>query len=114
VRTREIEVQAVHVEPRNPVMALSGEIDMATADQVAVLLTPLIEAGGPVAIDVSDVTFMDSTGIHMLTQAADELADNGCIIVHGIHGAVRDVIEIVQLRSVRQNLHIIECTVLAA
>jgi anti-sigma B factor antagonist len=107
-------VQAVLAQPRNPVMALSGEIDMATADEVAMALMPLIEAGGPVAIDVSDVTFMDSTGIHVLTQAADKLGDRGCIIVHGIHGAVREVIEIVQLRSVRRNLHIIDCTVLAA
>jgi anti-sigma B factor antagonist len=107
-------VQAVEAQTRNPVIALSGEIDMANAGQVARLLSPLIEAGGPVAIDMSEVTFMDSTGIHMLVHVADELGDRGCLIIHGVHGAVRDVIEIVQLRSVRGNLHIIECGVLAA
>jgi anti-sigma B factor antagonist len=107
-------VQAVEAEPRNPVMALSGEIDMATAERLARLLRPLIEAGGPVTIDVSDVTFMDSTGIHLFVRAADELGDRGCLIVHGAHGTVREVIEIVQLRSIRRNLHIIECGVLSA
>lgn len=107
-------MQAVQAEPRNPVMALSGEIDMATADQVAAVLQPLIEAGGPAAIDVSDVTFMDSTGIHLLLRVADELGDRGCLIVHGVHGAVREVLDIVQLRSIRRNVHVIECGVLSA
>ena len=106
-------MQAVKAKPREPVMALSGEIDMATADQVAAVLQPLIEAGGPVTIDVSDVTFIDSTGLHLLVRAADELGDRGCLIVHGAHGPVREVAEIVQLRSIRPNLHIIECGVLS-
>jgi anti-anti-sigma regulatory factor len=62
---------------------------------------------------VSGVTFMDSTGIHLMVRAADELGDRGCLIVHGAHGGVSEVIQIVQLRSIRRNLHIIECGVLS-
>jgi anti-sigma B factor antagonist len=107
-------VQAVEAQPGKPVMALSGEIDMASAGELTVLLKPLIEAGGPVTIDVSEVMFMDSTGIHAMLQAADALEGRGCLIVHGAHGAVRGVLEIVQLRSARRNLHVIDCDVLAA
>jgi anti-sigma B factor antagonist len=107
-------VKFVEGASRNPIIALSGEIDMAGADEIMVLLEPLIEAGGPVAIDLSDVTFMDSTGIHVMLEAADALGDRGCLIVHGAHGPIREVMEIVQLRSVRRNLHIIDCDVLAA
>jgi anti-anti-sigma factor len=109
-----VSVKSVEAAARNPIIALSGEIDMASADDVTVILRPLIDAGGPVTIDVSEVTFMDSTGIHVMLQAADALGDRGCLIVHGVHGSVREVMEIVQLRSVRRNLHIIDCDVLAA
>ena len=98
--------------PGNPVIALSGEIDMATAEGITSMLEPLVEAGGPVVIDLSNVTFMDSTGLHALLEAAKALSERGCIILHGANGAVAKVIEITRLREARPNLHIIECSVL--
>jgi anti-anti-sigma factor len=98
----------------NGVIRLSGEIDLATADGVALLLKPMIEAGGPVVIDLSDVTFMDTTGIHVLVQAAEDLAQRGCLIVHGARGGVSEVITLTQLGSLRPNIHIMDCEVLQA
>ena len=46
----------------NGVIHLTGEIDLASADGVALLLRPMVEAGGPVVVDLSNVTFMDTTG----------------------------------------------------
>jgi hypothetical protein len=40
-------MQTVPTEFRNPVVALSGEIDMANAVGIAQSVKPLIEAGGP-------------------------------------------------------------------
>jgi anti-sigma B factor antagonist len=105
-------VQGTEMRSGNPVLFLSGEIDMASAEGVTASLRPLIEAGGPVIIDVSKVTFMDSTGLHVLLEAAKALGERGCIIVHGADGAVAKVIEIVGLAQTRENLHVIECTVL--
>jgi anti-anti-sigma factor len=98
---------------RNPVLALAGEIDMASAEGVTSSLKPLIEAGGPVVVDVSRVTFMDSSGLHLLVEAAMALGERGCIIIHGANGAVARVVEITRLSEVKENIHLIECSVLA-
>jgi anti-sigma B factor antagonist len=105
-------MQGTEVRSGNPVLLLSGEIDRASAEGVSSSLRPLIEAGGPVIIDLSRVTFMDSTGLHVLLEAAKVLGERGCIIVHGAQGAVAKVIEITRLAQTRGNLHIIECSVL--
>ena len=44
----------------------SGEIDMATVDQLKETLTELCVDGATVRLDMRDVTFMDSTGINAL------------------------------------------------
>jgi anti-anti-sigma factor len=98
------------VIPGNPVLTLPMEVDMANADEVRASLAPLIERGGPVVIDLSAVQFMDSNGIHALAEAATEIADRGCIIIHGANRQVSNLFEIVQLRSIRPNIHIIDCT----
>ena len=105
-------MQGTEVRSGNPVLFLSGEIDMASAEGVTSSLRPLIEAGGPVIIDLSKVTFMDSTGLHVIVEAAKALGERGCIIVHGADGAVAKVIEIIGLAQTRENIHIIECAVL--
>ena len=55
---------------------------------------------------------MDSSGLHVLLEAAKALGERGCIIVHGAHGPAAKVIEITRLAQTRENLHIIECSVL--
>jgi anti-anti-sigma factor len=105
-------MQGTEVRSGNPVLFLSGEIDMASAEGVTSSLRPLIEAGGPVIIDLSKVTFMDSTGLHVIVEAAKALGERGCIIVHGADGAAAKIIEITRLAQTRENLHIIECSVL--
>ena len=105
-------MQGLEVASGNPVLFLSGEIDMASAEGVTASLRPLIEAGGPLIVDVSKVTFMDSTGLHVIIEAAKALGERGCIIVHGADGAVAKVIEITRLAQTRENIHIIACAVL--
>jgi anti-anti-sigma factor len=59
-------------------LAVGGEIDMATADQVAERLLAIAEGGeGHVEIDMSKVTFCDSTGLKVLLDAHRTLADAG-------------------------------------
>jgi anti-anti-sigma factor len=106
-------VPAVSVSTGNPVIAFSGEIDMAVADAVGSALSPWVRAGGPIIVDLSGVTFMDSTGLHVFVQAAQRLGERGCLIIHGAHGAVRTVLEITKLDEALENMHFIGCTVLA-
>ena len=101
----------VDVTTGNPLIAFAGEIDMATSDRFASALQPWVEAGGPVTVDLSGVSFMDSTGISALVRVAKALGDRGCIVIHGAHGSVQKVFEITGLDSV-PNIHIIPCMVL--
>jgi len=101
----------VGVSTGNPVIAFSGEIDLATAESFVSALGPWVEAGGPVTVDLSKVTFMDSTGIHAVIGAAEALGDRGCIIIHGAHDGIQKVFELTMLDSV-PNIHVIPCEVL--
>lgn len=103
----------VDVRRGNPVVAFSGEIDMAVAEEVSAALETWTSAGGPVTVDLSDVTFIDSAGIGVLLRAAAELSERGCIIVHGARGPVKKVFELTGVES-GPNIHIIPCSVLAA
>jgi anti-sigma B factor antagonist len=49
------------------VLTVRGDIDLATAPALLEVLHPVLERdSGPVVIDLSEVPFMDSTGVHVL------------------------------------------------
>jgi anti-sigma B factor antagonist len=104
-------LDTVAVRTGNPVIAFSGEIDMSTVEAMSSGLQPLTEAGGPLTVDLSKVSFMDSSGIHALFMAAAALGDRGCIILHGVDGSVDKVLRITGADSV-PNIHVVGCSVL--
>ncbi|MFG6191701.1 STAS domain-containing protein [Nonomuraea sp. JJY05] len=81
-----------------------GEVDAATADQ----LTACIErdhpdAGLPLVLDLSGVSFMDSSGLHVLVQQFHRLDERGAgLYLAAPHERVR---RILQLTGVDQLLH---------
>jgi anti-sigma B factor antagonist len=105
-------VQALAVSAGNPVVALSGEIDMATADAMEAALEPSLKAGGPLTLDLSGVTFMDSTGLYVVIRAAECLTGRGCLIIHGAHGPVWKLLQLTKLDGALENTHFTECSVL--
>jgi anti-sigma B factor antagonist len=56
------------------VLHIKGEIDLATAPQLRARLQTL---GGTVVVDLSDVAFLDSTGIGVLVAARKRLSAAG-------------------------------------
>jgi len=92
---------------------LTGEMDMATADQLDSVIAPAVSEGGPVMLDISSLDFMDSSGLHVILRAATSLTDRGCVVIHGLDGNVsmRRLFEIAQIDKVR-NIHVIPCTVM--
>lgn len=47
------------------VLAVRGEVDLASAHDLVLAATPA-DADGPLALDLSEVTFIDSTGVSAL------------------------------------------------
>jgi anti-anti-sigma factor len=70
-------------------LTLRGELDLATTGR---LEAALAEAGRPVLLDLSGLTFMDSTGVRVLLEAAD-LAGGGLRIIPPVDGDARVTIE---------------------
>jgi anti-anti-sigma factor len=81
------------------IVSLHGELDIASADGLADALVEV--AGSTVVVDLSDLAFMDSTGISALAAARNRILaeDQGRLIVTRPGGIVRKALEIVGLSS---------------
>ncbi|HET6712929.1 MAG TPA: STAS domain-containing protein [Actinomycetota bacterium] len=78
------------------VVRVEGEIDLANASELAEMLEPAGTSGGPVTVDLADVTFIDSSGLHALLEfAAHSLNGNGPLTIANPSRTVRRVMEIV-------------------
>ena len=81
------------------IVALHGELDMASADGLADALVEV--AGSTVVVDLSRLAFMDSSGISALVVARNRiLADGqGQLVVTRPGGIVRRALEILGLSA---------------
>jgi anti-anti-sigma factor len=86
-------------------ISLAGELDLSTAPELDEVLQEAVEHGGAVLIDLTELSFMDSTGIHSFLKAADSLRGRGCLILHGEQDRVRRVLDLVGLNGNIRNLH---------
>lgn len=79
------------------IVRLSGEIDVANSEAVQGHLAGLVELGHLV-IDLSGVTFMDSSGLSALIVAHKRTESLGhSVRLVGAHGPVRRVLEVTQI-----------------
>lgn len=77
-------------------IALTGELDLASADDVEAELAR-VEAtdAGSIVLDLSGLTFMDSTGVRLLVSAhARSRADTGRLTLRRGPAAVQRVMEL--------------------
>ena len=66
--------QAKQVGQDIAVLTVRGEIDIATAPAMLEVLLPVLDRdSGPVVIDLSEVPFIDSTGVHALVDTLRRL-----------------------------------------
>ena len=71
---------------------LSGEYDLTRRDEVALLFGELIP-GGPVVVDVTDVTYVDSAFLHALTALHFRFKEWGVTLV-GARPQIRRVLQV--------------------
>jgi anti-anti-sigma factor len=87
----------IAVEPVEDAILVSatGEIDMSTVDVLEGELTMAREEGSTVLLDLSGVTFIDSTGLHLLLEASHSSAvsDWGFFVVRPSE-AVQRLVEV--------------------
>ncbi len=81
------------------VVEVAGEVDMATAPQLKQALNAALSGTRRVVVDLSNVTFLDSTALNALVQGQRELAEReiAFAIVSPKDQVVRSVFEITRL-----------------
>jgi len=84
---------------------LSGEIDLSNVQDLKYALDEGIEEGGPVLIDVSELSFIDSAGVHVWVQAAEALKDRGCLVIHGERKSLGRLLDLLGVDDMVKNLH---------
>ena len=95
------------IESKGSRLRLSGEIDMSTADLLAPAIAGATAHGSPVLLEISAVTFLDSTGIRELLAALRAMLE-GCILLHGVRGGVARVLEVTGVAGIPR-MHVIPC-----
>ena len=84
------------------VVAVHGEIDLYTAPRLWDALDAAIaETPSELVIDLTDVTFLDSTGLNTLVRAHKRLQPiSGSVVVRGASNQVFKVFELTKLNDV--------------
>lgn len=91
---------------------LGGELDMATAPRLEEATEAAVRAGGPLLLDLSAISFLDSTGIRTFLTLARRLGDKGCVLLHAPQEHVERVLNLVRITEVR-NIHLESCRLVA-
>lgn len=97
---RGVTFKVVHdVEDGVQLVAVSGELDLASVDELRTALGTAAATRSPaVVVDVSDVSFIDSTALAALLRSNDELSSNGVRMVMACPpGAVRRLLTMTSL-----------------
>lgn len=71
-------------------LRLVGEIDLSNADRLAGILRAELEGGWELSLDLSDVTFIDSTGLQVLL----DLSRSHPVIILQPSDSVRRLLEV--------------------
>lgn len=94
----------LQVESVGTVLRASGEIDISTASTFAQAIER--DPADVLCIDMRDVSFMDSSGAHVLLRSVEARTGMGCVILHEPQPAVARVLDLLGLARI-SNLHVL-------
>ena len=93
MRDTGLSLTATQLDGQGHLVTVAGDVDIATAPQVAEYLVAFTD--GPVTVDLSEVSFLDSSGMHALLAAHRHLERrDSCLTIRGATPIVRRVLQI--------------------
>jgi anti-anti-sigma factor len=78
---------------------LIGEVDVTNAEQLRAFLAKRVEADQDFIVDCSQLTFMDSSGVHAVLSVAGRMG-GGAIVFRGCGPTLRRLFEVVGIEQV--------------
>jgi anti-sigma B factor antagonist len=91
-------VQVGDLESLRPVVEVSGEVDLASAPQLAsALASVLAEDPLDVVLDLGETTFMDCSGVSVLLTTSRYLPEHSKIIIRNPQPLIRKIFGILDL-----------------
>jgi anti-anti-sigma factor len=86
---------------------LAGELNVGTAPLLSDTIRAAVARGGPITLDLSNMTFIDSAGVDAILNAVAHLP-SGCLILHGVDNTTQRILDNIGIGPA-PNLHIISC-----
>ncbi len=94
---RNVLVVTTTVTDATAAIAAVGEVELATVGQLRDAVTKAVDSYERIVVDLTATSYLSSTGIQVLFQFADQLAE---VIVDGHHGLVAPVLQLTHLDQV--------------
>jgi len=83
---------------------LDGEIDMDKTDEIKGVIFPVIDSGKNVALNLSNVQYMDSSGISVLIESHQKALEKGTKLV--IKDVSKSVLKVIMMAKLEQILNL--------
>ena len=83
---------------------LDGEIDMDKTDEVKGAIFPVIDSGKNVALNLSNVQYMDSSGISVLIESHQKALEKGTKVI--IKDVSKSVLKVIMMAKLEQILNL--------
>ena len=83
---------------------LDGEIDMDKTDEVKEAIFPVIDSGKNVALNLSNVQYMDSSGISVLIESHQKALEKGTKLI--IKDVSKSVLKVIMMAKLEQILNL--------
>jgi anti-sigma B factor antagonist len=87
---------AVYAEPPW-LLHLSGELDLCTAPALTKMLEGPTVRGGTIGLDLADLSYMDSSGLHVILNTVRLLGERGRVVLFDPSPVVRRLLELCEL-----------------
>lgn len=75
-------------------LRLAGELDLATAPKLAEALLDFASSEGELHLNLSGLTFLDSSGLHVILALADSRGDDRPVVLLNPHTLIMRTFEI--------------------
>jgi anti-sigma B factor antagonist len=91
-------VQVLDLESLHPIVRIQGEIDVATAPEMAdSVATVLAHDPLDLVLDLTDTEFMDCSGVGVIVRARNHLPDESRVILRHPTPIIRQVFALLEL-----------------